>query len=471
MVLACWSNADAFQSNIPRRIILSKGITTHRKFSVTPQELSGIVKSFVANEGDLRFTPIIDQNGEIICKANSQIRKGDEITSVPIGVCLDAAKARATIDQSVGSALSKFKLRTGDLGLISLLLLYEMSLGKSSKYDSYIRSLPDAAPGILSWQSNDLNDLYESSTRDFKTQIDAVEQDWKVLSSSPAISSFANEGKFRWALGIVKSRHMILDNKPALVPLIDYLSFDQNSSAEPFIAGAGVFGGKVIKVVADSNFDLGSTVTFSLGLKGSAECLEDHGFVPSIPLEDACCEFEVSLNPSVDKFYDDKFNILEAEAYGNSFRFDIEADSSASLDKELLRVLRLKFIEGQDAFILESVFSNTVFKTLSQPFSKSNEFRIHKFLSDSISTLLARLDSKSTSELDAKILVTSTKKDPKVEMSRLRMQERAALQGALSRIEASIRILQTADVNEYYQERRLRELDLLRPLEDDEIVQ
>ena len=32
------------------------------------------------------------------------------------------------------------------------------------------------------------------------------------------------------------------------------------------------------------------TVVMSFGLKSSAECLEDHGLIPDIPLDDSCCE-------------------------------------------------------------------------------------------------------------------------------------------------------------------------------------
>ena len=37
---------------------------------------------------------------------------------------------------------------------------------------------------------------------------------------------------------------------------------------------------------------------------------------------------------------------------------------------------RLKLVEGKDCFILEACFSNTVFSTMAQPFSKPNEVMI-----------------------------------------------------------------------------------------------
>jgi hypothetical protein len=43
------------------------------------------------------------------------------------------------------------------------------------------------------------------------------------------------------------------------------------------------------------------------------------------------------------------------------------------MDPGLLQFLRLKLLEGKDSFILEGCFSDTVFNTLAQPFSKVNE--------------------------------------------------------------------------------------------------
>ena len=55
--------------------------------------------------------------------------------------------------------------------------------------------------------------------------------------------------------------------------------------------------------------------------------------------------------------------------------------------------------------------------------------------------------------------------------TKLRMQERKALLGTMKKIEMDLaNISKESDTTEYYQERRLRELNLDRPLEGDEIV-
>ena len=71
-------------------------------------------------------------------------------------------------------------------------------------------------------------------------------------------------------------------NKIVLIPGIDSVTFDPFSTAEPFLASAGVFGGKVIKINADRNYNKDDEVYISFGIKSSAECLEDNGLVPVI---------------------------------------------------------------------------------------------------------------------------------------------------------------------------------------------
>jgi hypothetical protein len=144
-------------------------------------------------------------------------------------------------------------------------------------------------------------------------------------------------------MGIVKSRVFYIDNKPCLVPGIDSFTFDPFSSSEPYSTSAGIFGGKVIKITADRNYQVNEEMMVSFGLKSSAECCEDHGIVPLVDLLDACAEITIAIE-NTDVYNQDKENILENAGYGIKQRFDLEA--SVDLDPGLLQMLRLKFIEG-----------------------------------------------------------------------------------------------------------------------------
>lgn len=279
------------------------------------------------------------------------------------------------------------------------------------------------------------------------------------------------------------------DNKATLVPGIDSLPFDPFSTCEPFLASAGMFGGKVVKVVADAAIQPNAPIVVSFGLKSSAECLEDHGVVPLLELDDSCAELSVGIEDT-DRFADDKRNILEQAGLPDRQRFDIEA--AVEVDPNLIRYLRLKFIEGKDAFILEACFSDTVWNSLGLPFSRPNELRVFAYLRSECEHMLARINSCSSAESDEALLAARAAGDEgarrRLSMAELRQQERAALTGALAAVSSEVKVRSHSprcclrsprvqvlegnglDAKEYYQDRRLRELNLLRPLDESEIV-
>lgn len=107
------------------------------------------------------------------------------------------------------------------------------------------------------------------------------------------------------------------------------------------------------------------------------------------------------------------------------FTLDLEADPDCLIDLELLRFLRLKFIEGTDAFILESVFSNTIYDTLKLPFSRVNEIRVMKYLEDELSLKLQNMNEISNDERDRDIISKATSSESEgipVALARLRIQ-------------------------------------------------
>ena len=181
---------------------------------------------------------------------------------------MDAQKAKEKLPAGVRIEM----LKTGNVGLTALLLLSEKFQGEKSRYFEYIKSLPEVAPGVLSWGKDDLEELYRSTTRRIRSQINAVEQDFVTISERNVfpMSVFTKEAFF-WAVGtvcttfisspkhyashsfnpsytlhlfqgVVKARSMVvkgLSPQRVLVPGIDYLQFDPFSTSEPFTVGAG----------------------------------------------------------------------------------------------------------------------------------------------------------------------------------------------------------------------------------------
>lgn len=117
-------------------------------------------------------------------------------------------------------------------------------------------------------------------------------------------------------------------------------------------------------------------------------------------------------------------------------RTDLDA---AELSERLLQFLRLKLVEGTDAFILESVFANTVFDTLRLPFSRVNEVRVMTFLEDFCVRALERMESVGNEEDDSRLARAS--ETVQAALARLRVQERAALRASLARVQAELRTL------------------------------
>ena len=69
---------------------------------------------------------------------------------------------------------------------LSLFLSFFLSFFLSLYHSSLIieQNLPVVAPGILSWTDDDIAELYQSTTRDVASQINAVKGDWKDVIRS-----------------------------------------------------------------------------------------------------------------------------------------------------------------------------------------------------------------------------------------------------------------------------------------------
>lgn len=415
----------------------------------------------------MKVTVSSKADGSFYCKASVALKKGESMITLPLGVCLDSTKAT----QKFGPLTAK--LRTGQYGMLALLLLSEKALGDSSKYATYVNSLPTKAPGILSWSDAQIQELISSTTRNVQAQLDAIAADWDNVVSKlqmPSLPpSILTKEQFTWAMGIVKARSVYLDKQRMLIPGMDFIEFDPLSTADPVTDSAGIFGGRVAKVTSERSYEQGEVVVMSYGLKSSAECLEDHSIIPDIDVQlDSCCEITCTID-GTEKYPDDKLDVLERNGYGRSRRFDLESDSSTGMDPSLLQFLRLKMLEGKDCFILEACFSDSVFYTLSSPFSRANELKVFRYLVDYCKSGLERVNSMSSVEGDETIS-QGAGTGPEECMARLRLQERQVLKTNLDLLTAELIVIQGPDTREYYQERRLRELNLLRPLDESEVV-
>lgn len=95
----------------------------------------------------------------------------------------------------------------------------------------------------------------------------------------------------------------------------------------------------------------------------------DYGFIESGSNRDA---FTLTLEISEsDEFFGDKLDIAETNGLGETAYFDIKLDRP--LPPTMLPYLRLVALGGTDAFLLESIFRNSVWGHLELPISRANE--------------------------------------------------------------------------------------------------
>lgn len=436
-----------------------------------------------------KCTFVADKNSpkSYACVATSSIQEGETIYSLPTSICINISKANSMFNRKIISA----SFKTGDYGLLAIYLLYQNFLKEKSIFNDYLSYLSTMKPKGLFGRCDDLNFIDEfckSTTRDIKNQIDAARSDYSTIltllsSYEPSMYSeyfqqHFTEDLFFWALGIVKERSVVVDNELMIVPGLDFVEFDPFSCAEPVLSGTGLFGKeKVVKLNAERSYSSGETIVMSFGVKSSAECLEDHGIVPDVAIDDACCEISATIEES-DRFSDDKINILETFSMPKILRCDFISDPTIGIDRDLLQFLRLKFIEGTDAFILEGCFANTVYSTMELPFSKINELKVMQYIVDTCSNKIQHLNTVSTDSLDVEICNAVdnanalTTNDIRLNLARLRIQERASLENTRSVAASELAKLKTtgSEAREFYQERRLKDLDLLRPLDANEVV-
>ena len=413
--------------------------------------------------------------------AARDIPEGDVIFSVPIGECMETGKAKKALSWLGDKAMKS--LQTGNFGLLALYILQEMSAGSGSKYAEYLGNLPANAPGVLGWPTELLEEYEQSTTRNVAGQVSAIKNDWFLIEAAAKASDdkvlirdeLMTLEDFTRAFGMVKAYNLYIDGEPILAPGVEAIQTDTYAESEAILDSAGIWGGRVLKIVArGESFSKGDVVIMNSGFRSAAECVEDLGSCPDLDIEDCTCELMVSIDDeneaTWDLYWRDKLNVLEAAGVRPSNKFDLESDDSVDFDPALIQFLRLKLIRGQDSFILESIFTPTCYETMGAPFSKENEKAVFEFILGTVKANLGDINKVSDVASDKALIEIGDPGDKRTMLAMLREHERAALESSKTKAETTLRILEAADTNEYYQERRLREMDLLRPLEEDEIV-
>lgn len=185
--------------------------------------------------------------------------------------------------------------------------------------------------------------------------------------------------------------------------------------------------------------------------KSNAELALDYGFIESRPNRNSyTLTLEISES---DPFFGDKLDIAESNGLSEIAYFDIVLGQS--LPAAMLPYLRLVALGGPDAFLLESIFRNTIWGHLELPVSRANEELICQVIQDACKSALSGY--LTTIEEDEK-LKEEGNLHPRLEIA---VGVRTGEKKVLQQIDGIFRERERElDQLEYYQERRLKDLGL-----------
>lgn len=119
--------------------------------------------------------------------------------------------------------------------------------------------------------------------------------------------------------------------------------------------------------------------------KSNADLALDYGLVDQRPHRDS---YTLTLEIiESDPFFGDKLDIAETNGLGETAYFDIAV--GCPLPPLMLPYLRMVALGGTDAFLLESIFRNSVWGHLELPVSRANEETICRVVRDACKSALS----------------------------------------------------------------------------------
>ena len=454
---------------------------------------------------------------------NTSIKKNESILKVGDSVWMTAEKAREDADGKCGKILKRLAAQ-GEAAPawveLSVYLVCELEKGESSFYAPYLSYLREATvlESPLFWSTEDVNAIAGSQLLDDTAGYDSyVRGTYESLNLS---NDGVPEDTFLWAFGILRSRAqqpMRDGSEVTLVPGLDMLNhkarysendfgvggkkkkpdwqvyeagMDDGAMGSPMAAIANLFGGggkkedargssgsgKSSGAKSENNnikfasfraqqdtiqpgeeifMDYYASINFDERPLDGKTCV-DYGFVDPVE-RNGGYELRIGI-PENDPNRDDKIDICDVSQQiiggGDDPTFYLKAYEDP--DPNLRVFSRLLNIQGSDAFLLEALFRNNAWELISEPVSKENETQACETMIAGCKDAL--LQYETSIEQDEDMLSIQDISDEKLLSIRVLLGEKKALRNTLRYFET---IRASVDRLEYYQERRLRQLNLL----------
>ncbi|KAL3367650.1 hypothetical protein AABB24_008814 [Solanum stoloniferum] len=243
-----------------------------------------------------------------------------------------------------------------------------------------------------------------------------------------------------------------------LVPFADLANHSVKVTTEDHIheigGPAGLFSWDLLfSFQSPLKLKAGDQFLIQYGLnKSNADMAIGYGFIEPNSARDA---FTLTLEISkTDYFNGDKLDIAESNGLGETADFDIKLGQS--LPPSLFPYLRLVALGGTDNFLIESISGNAVWNLLELPVSRANEELICKVVRDLCRSALSGYHT--TIEEDEKLM----KEGNLSSRLQIAVGVRAGEKKVLQQLDGIFRERELElDELEYYQERRLKDLDFV----------
>ncbi|KAL2946699.1 hypothetical protein AAZX31_20G028900 [Glycine max] len=347
---------------------------------------------------------------------------------------------------------------------VALFLIRESSRS-NSLWKHYFSVLPKETDSTIYWSEEELSELQGTqllnTTRSVKQY---VENEYRrleeeiILPNKKLFPSPLTLDDFFWAFGILRSRAFsrLRNENLVVIPFADFINHSARVTTEDHAyeikGAAGLFSWDYLfSLRSPLSLKAGDQVYIQYDLnKSNAELALDYGFIePNADRNAYTLTLQISES---DPFFGDKLDIAESNGFGETAYFDIFY--SRPLPPGLLPYLRLVALGGTDAFLLESIFRNSIWGHLELPVSRDNEELICRVVRETCKTALAGYHT--TIEEDQKL------KEAKLDSRHaIAVGIREGEKQLLQQIDETFKEKELElDQLEYYQERRLKDLGL-----------
>jgi len=382
-------------------------------------------------------------------------------------------------------------------------LMHEMhkeASGTGSAWGPWLALLPSASEAgaldlPLFWSKDEEAVLLEKcSTRRIAELTAEAEDDFEWLEaeifakdrSAYPESSF---GRDQWTrcLALALSRSFFVSGATRLAPLVDFANHSPDATVE--VGGGGGGGGAlgamvgslaskmagaqsgmggVVQLTADRSYEAGDEVCCSYGARSGGAYLEEYGMGVSSSRSSGIAELVLDLVTDSPRCNSDKEDVLEEAGLDVTAMFEVSDALGGEPDPALVQMARLLVLDASDLFLLEPVFRNEVMDFMGLPVSEPNELQVGSLI---MAKCRAELDRIGVTLLAGDQGVGGPSDDSDTAARHRAVAEQVRV-GEAAALEASVRWwkrdAELVHLKEFYQERRLKDLNLDKPWSPEE---